>query len=562
MNQISETLNMRSNSDKDILLSLTIGFMAFLASANLLIRSSYHGLFSSLDTEIYLSVTENLTSGEGLRDYSYFPSSWWPPFYPLLLAVLNIFETEVRDASRTFNIVAFGLIIILTGHWLNRYIKSRLLIIGVVTAIAISHILNLITLFALSETLFILLTLLSLVSLDTFLNQRYSINALIFSALFGALATMTRFAGISIILTAIFSLIIDRKLPISKRLRYIVIYVAMSFSPLLSYLTYSRITTGYSLIGRYSSVEFIPLRQLISIIKMLYAWFFIPEVGNIHGLSGIVEGWTIRIYVDLLSPSWAIYYLCAVIGIITLVILVSIIQHVRVGIKQMIKCYSIWDLSSIRIFLILLIYIVTYILVLLAPFKGTGEIHYRFISPLYIPIIVLIVFILERLFCREAWKQLTVSKLALLTLLAFGCVLHINRAVRWNVDLTLKTLEYSNYNQYLQGYTLDSPTIEYLNTNNLNGDFLVNYLPIIYELTNVSPPVRTLNCSHSATQPINSMDSDPKEIYIILLTKVPGYTKYCDPQDLILQQYPHPEIIVETSDGIIYRINSIPNMIP
>ena len=534
-----------------------------MASAHLLIRSSYHGLFSSLDTGIYLSVAESLTSGEGLRDYSYVPSSWWPPFYPLLLAVFNIFEIEVQDASKIFNIVAFGLIIILTGHWLNRYIRSRLLVTGILTVIATSHILNLVTLFALSETLFILLALLALVTLDRFLNQPHSINSLMLSAFFGVLATMTRFAGIAIILTAIFFLVVDWKLPIIKRLRYIVIYGAISFSPLLSYLAYSRITTGYSSIGRYNSVEFIPLRQLISIGKMLYAWFFVPEVGNINELSGIVEGWTIRTHIDFLPPSWVIYYLCIVISITTLVMLISVVQHTRIRIKhKMIEYYSMWDLSGVRISLILFIYIVTYILVLLAPFKGIAEIYYRFISPLYIPAIVLIAFILERLFRRKAWGQATVLKLALLTLLAFGSILHFNRAVRWNVDLTFRTLEYSNYNQYIQGYTPNSPTIEYLNNNNLSGDFLVNYLPIIYELTNVSPPVRTLTCSHSATQPVNSMNNSPENIYIILLTKIPGYTKYCDPQGLILQQYPHLEIIVETSDGIIYKINSTPNIIP
>ena len=563
MSQIFGPLNMRSNSVKDILQSLTIGIVAFLASAHLLIRSSYHGLFSALDTVEYLSTAESLVAGGGLRDYSYIPSSWWPPFYPLLLAVFNIFEIEVQDASKIFNIVAFGLIIILTGHWLNRYIRSRLLVTGILTVIATSHILNLVTLFALSETLFILLALLALVTLDRFLNQPHSINSLILSAFFGVLATMTRFTGVAIILTAIFFLVIDWKLPIIKRLRYIVIYGAISFSPLLSYLAYSRITTGYSSIGRYNSVEFIPLRQLISIGKMLYAWFFVPEVSNIYELSGIVEGWTIRTHIDFLPPNWVIYYLCIVISITTLLMLISVVQHTRIRIKhKMIEYYSMWDLSGVRISLILFIYIVIYILVLLAPFKGIAEIHYRYISPLYIPIIVLIAFILERLFRRKAWGQATVLKLALLTLLAFGSILHINRAVRWNVDLTFRTLEYSNYNQYLQGYTPNSPTIQYLNDNNLSGDFLVNYLPVIYELTNVPPPVRTLTCSHSATQPVNSMDNNPENIYIILLTKVPGYTKYCDPQSLILQQYPHLEIIVETSDGIIYKINSTPNIIP
>lgn len=561
MSQIFGPLNVRSNSVKDILQSLTIGIVAFLASAHLLIRSSYHGLFSALDTVEYLSTAESLAAGGGLRDYSYNPLSWWPPFYSLLLALMNKFGIEVRDASRMVNIMAFGLIILLTGHWLSRHIKSRLLVTGAVIVVAASHILNLVTVFALSETLFVLLVLLALVLMDFFLNQRYPMKALILSAFFATLASMTRYAGIAVMLTVIFFLAVDWQLQIIKRLRYIVTYGSISFLPLLTYMTYSQIATGHRLTGRLNITEFTPLYHLRSVVEMLYVWFYLPDPTNIHALVGIVEEWIAPQITEISPPGWAIYYLWIVIGLIILTALVSIYHNIMGKRKlQAIGGLPKWDLASLRTLFLFSVYTVIYLLVLLTPFKGSPHINYRYLAPIYISILICVLLISERLLRRNLWGQTTVLKLILMASLAFGCVLHVNRAVRWNIGLTARTLEYSNYNPYLQDYTPNSPIIEYLNTNSLNGNILVNYVPIIYRLTDIPPPVRTLTCSYRPNQPGSRDISEPD--YIILLIKVPAYAKYCDLGDIALQQYPHLETIVETSDGIILKINSTLDITP
>lgn len=561
MSQVFGPLNRYPNSVKNTLQSLAIGIVAFWASAHLLIRSSYHGLFSALDTVEYLSTAESLAAGEGLRDYSYLPLSWWPPFYSILLAFITNFGMEVRDASRVVNIVAFGLIILLTGHWLSRYIKSGLLVTGIVIVIVVSHTLNLVTIFALTETSFILWTLLALVSMDTFLNRRYPINALILSAFFATLASMTRYAGIAIMLTAIFFLIVDWQLPIIKRLRYIVIYGSISFLPLLTYIAYSRVATGHGLIGRFNSTEFTPLYRLRSIVKMLHVWFYVPDSTNIHAMAEIIEGWISAQIVEILPPSGATYYLWIVISLIILTALVSIGHHIT-G-KERFK--SIGDLSmdsiSLRALTLFSTYTVIYLLMLLTPFQGTSETHYRYLAPIYVPILICIVLVSERSLRLNLWgRATTIFKLVLMALLTLGCVLHINRAVRWNIDLTTRTLEYSNYNPYLQGYTPNSPIIEYLNTNSLSGNVLVNYVPIIYRFTDIPPPVRTLTCSYWLNQSSNREIRWPN--YIILLTKVPAYSKSCNLRDVTLQQYPNLETIVEASDGMIFKINSTPDIIP
>lgn len=565
MSQTFKALNTHSNSDKDILLSLTIGIVAFLVAAHLLIRSSYHGLFFSLDSVDYLSTAENLAAGKGLRDYNYNLFLWWPPLYPLLLAFLSQLGIEVQDASRVVNIVALGLVIITTGHWLNRYMKSRLLITFIVVLVATAHITNLIALFTISETLFTLLLLLALVHMDKFLTNNFPITALIISAIFALIASMTRYAGIAIIATAIFLIIVDWKLSLVQKLRYSIVYVVISLIPVLIYLSYSLLSSFSRFFAhqnlsrrRLDAAEFIPF-YLKQLIEMLQVWFFVPEPGNIHAWASTVEEWTgIEHYtVKFETPIWAIYYLWIVAGVIILATSISIGRYIKAaGSKQqLMKNPVIWRPIDIKALLIPISFTAIYLLMLLTPFKGSQIINYRYLSPIYIPILVCFTFMVRRFYRKETLRQATVAKSLLATLLVLGCIVHINRIVRWNTSVTAKTLEYSNYQPYIQSYGPNSPIIEYLNTNTMDGNILANYTPIIYQMTNLPSPVRHLGCSYWSNNSAEIREGKLEHDYIILLTKTSTYDTYCDLRAMALQQYQqHLDLILETSDGLIYRV--------
>ena len=554
-----KALHTHSNPNKDVLLSLTIGLVAFLAAAHLLIRSSYHGLFFALDSVEYLSVAENLADGKGLRDYSYNFFSWWPPFYSLLLAFLNQFGIEIQDASRAVNIVAFGLIIIVIGCWLNRYIRSRLLITGTVILVATAHITNLVALFVLSETLFTLLILLALVYIDKFLNQQFPIRSLIISAFLAFLASITRYAGVAVIIAAVFLIVVDRKLSVVKKLRYVIGYVSISLVPVLTYSLYIRFV-GFGLDERLNIAEFTPFDRLKSIIEMLHIWFFVPEPGNIQALVHVVEEWVQieRYIVNFGTPSWVVYYLWIVACTIILVTSISIGRYVKIR-KQTSaneELPQIWH-PNIEALLVPASFTVIYILVLLAPFIGDPLINYRYLSTIYATILVCIILMLGQFYRKETLRQAIVAKSALAVLLILGCVVHINRITRWNISITAKTLEYSNYQPYLQNYRPNSPIIEYLNTNTIDGNILANYTPILYQLTNLPSPVRHLTCSYWSNGNAKSGKENLEHDYIILLTKTSTYDTYCDLQAMALQQYQqHLDLVLETSDGLIYRINS------
>lgn len=562
------SLNIKSDSGKDLLLTLTIGFIAFAAAANLIMRTSYHGLLFGADTVDYLSTAESLTSGKGFRTYSHYLSLYHPPLYPLLLAFLNILGMDVQDASRVINIVALGLITLLTGNWLKRYIKSRLLVAGTVAIMVTSHILNSVALFAMTETLFILLILLALLQLDTFLNQRNSMIPLSLSALFAVLATLTRWTGISVIFATVILVIFDKRISIKSRMQYTVFYGSITLIPLSIYWAYIRAILGTSVVTQTRLSEFTSFHYLWVIVESLYGWLFVPESGNIHALTiDFIEIEPMSSFDRSIIVLWFVVFM---------IILITSISNrnnntcKKYFLSEAVQYRSQSGTRSVFLFItFILIYLLTLyisLILLLLLFGNSPGILYRFLSPIYTPILVCVVLVCEWFFRQKfGGMRPILFKFVFVALIAFGCVIHINRAVQWNISLTVKALEYNNYNPYIRGYTPNSPIIEYLNNNRLEGDIFVSYIPILYRLTDVMPPVRPINCSDQFNQFTDSTPSHKEKIinpiYIILFTKVPNYEN-CSLQDLALQN-PHldlivetSELIVETSDGLIYKINS------
>ena len=546
-------LNIKSNSNKGLQLSLAIGLMAFVAAALLIMRTSYNGLLYDLDTVEYSSTAESLASGKGLRNYNGNDLIWWPPLYPLLLALFNILGMDIQDASRVINVAALGMIILLTGNWLNLYIKSRLLVAGTVAIIVASHVMNSVPLFATTGTLFTLLTLLALRRLDTFFNQGDSIKVLSLSALFATLAALTRWIGVSVIFTTVLLIMIDRKISIKKRVRYSIFYGALT-TPFWAYT--ASVIGGLGSELKISEINL--LHYLRSVIRFLYnSWLFVPELDNIHALNISFEIGSIE---SEASSSDKLVILSGVMVIVIMLItLIYNRNHNRYQRKHLTNELQYRSQASIRLFVLLTAYILIFFLLV---YFGTAHhnytIKYRFFFPIYIPILMCIILIFERFF----WPILEdmrskLFKFVLVAIITFGCVAHINRITQWHTDLTTKALEYRNYNPYIQGYTPNSPIVEYLNNNRLEGDIFVNYVDILYMLTDVMPPVRPIDCSKQLDQFTNSISPHKERSlnpsYIILLTKVPDY-KNCSIQEQTLQNS-RLGLIAKTSDGLIYKLH-------
>lgn len=560
-------------------LSAALVAIACLGSANLLIRSSSHGLMISHDSMHFLSAAENLAAGEGLRNYSFEPYVRWPPFYPGVLALIDLFGVDVLDGSRFLNIVTIGLITLVTGHWLSRHIQSRILVVGAAVMVVVSYAINWVASFAWSETLFILLTLLALAKLGDFLNLENPKKSLALSILFAGIATLTRYLGIAITVSAVVLILVNKKIPVGKRFRYSAIYSTVSVMPTVVALVYSRISFGHYT-GRSAWITDLPVSSsLREIGDALYIWVYALEPG-----SFILE-----------PPSWMRFYLWMTGGMIVISLLSYFYPGMKVG-----KKFSLYrsprrdkNYTSVSMILPFAVFSFAYILVLIlvipadvviAPAYGT----YRYLAPLYVPILIVSIFLIDR-FLKTGFRRRTKAfKCILVVLLVFGGAVHFNRAVRWNLVTTARALEPSNRSHSYEymgngyGYTRNSPIIKYLHSNPLDGEIFTNVVIALFFTTDIEPPVKRVprGVEHPGnTYHLDFTDDLLREVarndieyclgwvnhiaesagsgeqrFIVYLTSDRLNNFGICPLELISRSE-HLELVVEKSDGVVYRVS-------
>ena len=223
--------------------TLLLAGLGILGAAIVLLRVA-HGVGVSGDANYYIELARALSeggrglewlSGDDSRWYltRYPPalSAWWPPLYPALLAIFGGFAFDARSVAGPFNALAFGLTIIFTGYWLRASVRSRLLIVLGCALVAFSTPVTWMASWALSEAVFIPLTVLALLSAYKFLRSGER-SALIWAAVFSALACLTRYSGVVLVLTMIPLMALQPCTALRERLRHIGVYLAISTAPL------------------------------------------------------------------------------------------------------------------------------------------------------------------------------------------------------------------------------------------------------------------------------------------------------------------------------------------
>ncbi len=157
----------------------------------------------------------------------------FPPLFSVVLVGLTLFGLDVSRAARGFEAACFGAIVSLSGYWFVRQVKPRLLAIGGVIGVLVSQPLNYVTSYALSEPLFILLTLCFLLAIHTFLetDQR---AWLLGAAAVAALASLARYSGATVIVTGVVVLLLLPKTSLRVRMANATVFgVVASLPPLL-----------------------------------------------------------------------------------------------------------------------------------------------------------------------------------------------------------------------------------------------------------------------------------------------------------------------------------------
>ena len=131
--------------------------------------STPRGVGTSPDAVNYIAASRTLLAGDGFERFNREPLERWPPLYPVMLAGLNVIGDGIGvpllEMLRLVNGLTLAAIILVVGWLLERYLESRLLALLGTLSILFSYAYLLITFFAYSDPIFVLLVLLALLSL-------------------------------------------------------------------------------------------------------------------------------------------------------------------------------------------------------------------------------------------------------------------------------------------------------------------------------------------------------------------------------------------------------------
>ncbi len=189
------------------------------------------GVLLDWDSVNYISVADSLLAGEGFRQFNGLLYRDWPPLYPLLLAAPGLAGVDPYPWAGWLNALAFALTIFVVGQGLRRHLTSRGLLLGGCLAAALAYPLTRQAAFALTETIFILFTLLALLAAERFLNAERR-SALLWAALFTALACLTRYLGLTLVVAIVLLLALQSGVPLRQRAQRIGLYAILSLAPI------------------------------------------------------------------------------------------------------------------------------------------------------------------------------------------------------------------------------------------------------------------------------------------------------------------------------------------
>jgi 4-amino-4-deoxy-L-arabinose transferase-like glycosyltransferase len=174
-------------------------------------QSTPYGLGLVNDSAFYIEGADNLLQGNGYVRTSgggeIKPITHFPPLFSLLLAGISLTGLELLVAARLLITLLFGVIILLTGLSVYRISRSWLFALLGALLLATSDVFLVVYSMALSEALFLGLMLGAFLALSRGVEQP-SLGWLVGAGVLLSLATLTRYAGASLYLTAMLAVIL------------------------------------------------------------------------------------------------------------------------------------------------------------------------------------------------------------------------------------------------------------------------------------------------------------------------------------------------------------------
>ena len=509
-----------------------IVLVALLGAAHILVRTSTYG--ASLDYAFtYLSAAESLAAGEGLLSPGGGKVAIVAPFFSMAMAFLSLFGLEPVDGGRFLNATAFGLLIGASGLWLSRRLESRPIALGVAVAVMASVPVAHSASALISEPLFILFCLLALMPLESFLDRRGGTPALVLSAVFAALAALTRYMGAALIISGVLMLLARRNVPVRQRLKHALAFGAISSLPLAGVMVRNQLVSGALFGVRTEAAGQGPSGQSL-----------FDSLGQV---VEVFQQWADPLFLihwQLQHSPWLIACLLLLPAALLLVT------------PRLSRASSVFWIFA-------LIYLA--IIAVVAPLTVGAKIDSRYLVPIYVPLLFVAAFWLDALLRGKPSGRMSAVRQALVALALVGGSWHIGVSVLQNLRLTAEALESGYIGKSLNtAYWEDSELVAYVRANPSPGRYYSNDPNVLRWNAGVPGtlvtwvPVPRRNPGNMCRRWFERavLDSrqygEPEEHVVWVSGREPGEIT-CTLFDM---EAPLPlEPVAELADGAIFRVN-------
>lgn len=437
--------------------TLLLIVLAALATAHALVRTASYGAAINADGVNYLGAAENLLAGDGLITHRGMPLLLWPPFFPMLTAFIGFLGIEPLEAGRLLNAAAFGLIVLVAGLWFRSVLRSRLVVAGAVVAVLVALPLNERAASFTTETLFALLTLATLIQLDAFLKGRD--ERLIPAALFAALAALTRYAGLPLLIVGALLPLLRRDLPLAGRLKRSLLFGAVSALPLALTLARNRLVSGTWTGERGFATNQTVADSLTEIDAVVNAWLPLPDWPAGFPWPGVCLVLLATVAVLALARGRG------AISLVALFVLVDLGFHIAV-----------------------------------VPWGSGVGVAERYLLQTYPLLILLAAFLLDRLLALRAEGVARAVRWGIVAVAALAFLAHAGISVQRNLTITARALE-SGYGDatFNTKRWAESEAIRFLRATPAGDDFMLSNVPGLLYLHGVA-----------GTGEVSALHADPR----------------------------------------------------
>ena len=345
--------------------------IAGLIGALLIYLYAFHGgIGLEPDSITYLATARSVVNGEGFTNLDGCPTTDFPIGYPAFLSIiLFISRIDLLQSGVFINMFLYFCLIYLSGGIINHIVtKKRWIKIPFLFLIVFSPALLGVYTILLSETLFLVLTLLFFIALHEY-GHKKTMHALVLVGVLAGLSCLVRYAGVTLIGAGGLIILFDRKAQLRKKIGHLLLFGAIGSAFWVGNLYRNYLVTGMLMGDRQKS--FTSLYQNIENYSNVIGDFF-----HLHSFP--------MAFVVLVGVSFFIFY---------------IYSHI-IHIYKANRYYNYWN--------ILAIYFIVYsvFIVLSSTFSRFETLDMRLLSPLYLPCLLPFTFVITWWVSKQSgWKK-------------------------------------------------------------------------------------------------------------------------------------------------------------